>query len=78
MSAAESFCGMEQMTPRDNPGGKMVTPGMALAKEKSLDDNDQCVNSCLACNARQVTLDGNDVEHCNGCRCLSVGVIGPG
>ena len=43
---------------RDNPGGKMVTPGMASAKEGSLDNDDERVNSCLACDARQVTLDG--------------------
>jgi hypothetical protein len=51
---------------------------MASAKEKSLDDDDEQVNSCSACDARQVALDGKDVEHCNGCRRLSVGVISPG
>ena len=58
MRAAELFCGIEQMAPRVNPGGKMVTPGMASAKAKSLDNDDERVNSCSACDARQVTLDG--------------------
>ena len=34
MRAAELFCGIEQMAPRVNPGGKMVTPGMASANVK--------------------------------------------
>jgi hypothetical protein len=48
MRAAESFCGIEQMTPRDNTGGNMVAPGMASANEKSHDNDDERVNSCPA------------------------------
>ena len=59
MRAAELFCGIEQMAPRVNPGGKNGYPRYGFGqRKKSHDNDDKRVNSCPACDAQQVTLDG--------------------
>jgi hypothetical protein len=79
MVAAESFCGMEQMTPVLGQGGDWnpIREVSRLYGESHDDDGDKMDSRAAVSRMPGHTFDGNMSSMCNGCRRLSVGVLMP-